>query len=293
MRSEDAFRKGSGDPLLPIHGLSGRPEVWRPIIDRLEDSFDLLAVTLAGHAGGAPLPAGVGVSMQAIVDAVERDMDADGLHTAHLVGNSLGGWIALELAARGRARSVIALAPAGGWEQDSPEGRRLKHLFKRNHAISSFMLPHMRTLLSRPRLRGAVLSGVMARGDHPSPAEALTIVEGSVQCQIFFDLMEAIERDGPPSSFQDISCPVLLAWGSKDRILPAKHYAQRMRNLLPNARWMDLPGLGHVPMGDAPQLIAGLIATFVAEAQWDAARKAPLVQAKGVPVTALPALAGF
>jgi pimeloyl-ACP methyl ester carboxylesterase len=77
--------------------------------------------------------------------------------------------------------------------------------------------------------------------------------------------MSAIERDGPPADFAGVSCPVLLAWGTKDRLLPAARYSQRMRNLLPAAHWMDLPGLGHMPMGDDPQLIASVIAGFAAQ----------------------------
>jgi pimeloyl-ACP methyl ester carboxylesterase len=79
--------------------------------------------------------AATSVSVNALVDAVERDLDAAGFDTAHVVGNSLGGWIAFDLATRGRARSVVALAPAGGWEQGSRAERRLRTLFIRNHKL--------------------------------------------------------------------------------------------------------------------------------------------------------------
>lgn len=266
MGVEGAFRAGSGEPLLLVHGFSSVPAAWRPIVGDLEDSFDVLAVALAGHAGGPSLPPDATVCMQAMVDSVERDMDAAGFETAHIAGNSLGGWIALELAARGRARSVVALSPAGGWEEGTAEERRLKGLFRRNHAIAQRMLPYAPRLLSRPRLRRALLSGAMARADRLTPAEALAMIAGSVECPIYFDLMDAIERDGPPADFAGVCCPVLLAWGTKDRILPASRYSQRMRNLLPAAHWMDLPGLGHMPMGDDPQLIASVIAGFATQA---------------------------
>ena len=266
MRVEGAFRAGSGEPLLLVHGFSSVPEVWRPVLGDLEGAFDVLAVALAGHVGGSSLPEGVPVCMQAIVDAVEREMDAAGFDTAHIAGNSLGGWIALELARRGRARSVVALSPAGGWEQGTAEERRLRGLFRRNHAIAQRMLPRARGLLRRPRLRRALLSGAMARADRLTPAQALAMIEGSVECPIYFDLIAAIERDGPPGDFEGVRCPVLLAWGSKDRLLPAARYSQRMRNLLPAAHWMDLPGLGHMPMGDDPQLIASVIAGFATQA---------------------------
>lgn len=266
MRAQGALRTGSGEPLLLIHGFSGVPEMWRPVLGSLAGSFDVLVVGLAGHCGGPDLPQGTEVSVAALADDVEREMDAAGLRSAHVVGNSLGGWIALELANRGRARSVVALSPAGGWERGSSEEKRLERLFRRSHAISKRMLPLMPRLLARPRMRRAVLAQAMARADRLDPETALAIVSGAVECPIYFDLMDAILRDGPTSGFPQISCPVLLAWGTKDAILPAKRYAQRMRNLVPSAHWMDLPGLGHVPMGDDPELIAQLIADFASAA---------------------------
>ena len=104
------------------------------MLEAPERSHDVLAVNLAGRVGGPGL-AVTSVSVNALVDAVERDLDAAGFDTAHVVGNSLGGWIALELASRGRARSVVALAPAGGWEQGSRAERRLRTLFIRNHKL--------------------------------------------------------------------------------------------------------------------------------------------------------------
>ncbi len=267
MEVSGALRVGSGEPLVLIHGFSGAPSAWRPVLGELAESFDVLAVALTGHVGGPELAPGVSASVNALVDAIEREMDASGFETAHVVGNSLGGWIALELARRGRARSVVALSPAGGWERGSREEKRLKGMFTRNHAISKRMLPYMPRLLARPRLRRAILSSVVARGDRLSPADALSLIEGTVECSIYFELMDAIMRDGPPAGFEGISCPVLIAWGTKDKILPGRRYAERMRNLVPDARWLDLAGLGHVPMGDDPALIARTITEFARQAQ--------------------------
>jgi pimeloyl-ACP methyl ester carboxylesterase len=69
------------------------------------------SAALAGHRGGPPLVAGVEVSVAALADNIETRLDAAGIGTGHLVGNSLGGWIALELARRGRGHSVVVLCP--------------------------------------------------------------------------------------------------------------------------------------------------------------------------------------
>jgi pimeloyl-ACP methyl ester carboxylesterase len=264
---QSVHRGGSGEPLVLIHGFSGTGRMWEPVLDALERSHDVLAVNLAGHVGGAALPAGAPLSVDALVDAVERDLDAAGFETAHVVGNSLGGWIALELGLRGRARSIVALSPAGGWEPGSPGERRLRKLFTRNYKLSKALLPRIDPLMRRPRLRRALLWQVAASGERISPAAAAQLVRDSVQCSVYFELMDAIMRDGPPRGFEGITSPVLLAWGTRDRILPSPRYSQRLRELLPAAEWTELAGLGHVPMSDDPELVARTITEFTARAR--------------------------
>jgi pimeloyl-ACP methyl ester carboxylesterase len=269
--AEGIHRGGSGEPLVLIHGFSGTRTVWAPVLAALERRYDVLAVNLAGHVGGPQLPAGAPASVDALVDAVERDMDAAGFDKAHLVGNSLGGWIALELARRGRASSVVALSPAGGWEAGTRAEKRLRALFVRNHKLSKALLPRVDSLMRRPRLRRAMLRQLAARGERiPAPAAA-QLVRDAVACPVYFELMEGILRDGPPQTFEAVDCPVLLAWGTRDRILPSPRYSRRMRELLPAAQWVELRGLGHVPMSDDPELIARTIGDFAARSHERAA----------------------
>jgi pimeloyl-ACP methyl ester carboxylesterase len=161
----------------------------------------------------------------------------------------------------------VALSPAGGWERGSREERRLKALFTRSHALSTRLVERMPQLLARPRLRRLVLSQAVARGDRIDAASALAIARAAVECPIYFDLMEAILAEGPPESFEHITCPVLLAWGTRDRILPMGRYSERLMRLVPSAEWLELRGLGHVPMGDDPHLVARTISEFAARAQ--------------------------
>ncbi len=181
-----------------------------------------------------------------------------------MVGNSLGGWIAFELAIRGRARSIVALSPAGGWEAGSREERRVRALFHRLHRLTTAILPRADSLMRRPRLRHALLWQVAAHGERIPPAAAAQMVRDSVGCPVYFELMDAILRDGPPRALDRVTCPVLLAWGTRDRIIPLPRYSQRLRNMLPDAEWVELPGLGHVPMADDPALVARIITEFVA-----------------------------
>ncbi len=259
---DGVHRGGVGEPLVLIHGFSSTRLIWEPVLEILERSYDVLAVNLAGHVGGPGL-ADTPVSVHALVDAVERDLDRAGFQTAHVVGNSLGGWIALELATRGRARSVVALSPGGGWESGSRAERRVGAMFRRNHKLAASLLARVDSLMRRPRARRALLWQVAAHGERVRPYAAAQMVRDSVACPVYFELLDAILRDGPPSAFDGATCPVLLTWGTRDRILPSRRYSQRLRHLLPNAEWLELPGVGHIPMLDDPDLVARTIAEFV------------------------------
>src|SRR4051794_34385946 len=118
-----SHRGGTGSPMVLLHGFTDTWRTWELVLPPLERRHDVLALTLAGHLGGPPLPAAAGPDTMA--DLVEAAMDAAGFATAHLVGNSLGGHLALQLAARGRARSVVALAPAGGWAEGDESFREV------------------------------------------------------------------------------------------------------------------------------------------------------------------------
>lgn len=240
--------------------------MWDPVLEELERSHEVLAIRLSGHVDGPRLAEATQVSVAALVDAVERDMDDAGFETAHVVGNSLGGWIALELARRGRARSVVALSPAGGWESGTRAERRLRVMFARNRKLSARFLSRLERWVRRPGLRRFLLAQVVAHGERLSPADAFQMIRDSLDCAVYFELMDAITRDGPPGSFEGVTCPVMLAWGTKDRILPLRRYSARLRKMLPHAEWVELRGLGHVPMSDEPELVARTISQFTARA---------------------------
>lgn len=105
-----------------LHGFTDTWRTWELVLPALERRHEVLVPTLAGHAGGAAIDGEQDAST--LVDGVERAMDEAGFDTAHIVGNSLGGYVALQLAARGRARSVVALAPVAGRRATRRSSRR-------------------------------------------------------------------------------------------------------------------------------------------------------------------------
>jgi pimeloyl-ACP methyl ester carboxylesterase len=96
--------------------------------------YEVIAPTLAGHDGGPPYDVSGPLTFESGADYLEGHLDDIGVGSAHFVGNSLGGALALELAKRGRARTVVALAPAGGWTEGDGEAKRLARFSRANFA---------------------------------------------------------------------------------------------------------------------------------------------------------------
>ncbi|HEU4979473.1 MAG TPA: alpha/beta hydrolase [Solirubrobacteraceae bacterium] len=271
-----SHRGGSGEPLVLVHGYTGSWRNWVPVLPALEACHDVLAVGLAGHHCAAPLREGAEPSVHELADAIERDMDAAGFETAHVAGNSLGGYLALELGARGRARSVVALSPSGGYEPGSAAERKIFAWFVRQHRIGRKAMPHLERVMARPGLRRLALRDVMRHGERVPPAEAVAMSVGALECAIREPFMEWALREAANVELGSIACPVLIAWAERDRILPMKTCSARLREAAPGAEWRVLPGVGHVPMYDDPDLIARTIVDFAAAAE--ARRAAPAAQ---------------
>ena len=106
-------RQGHGDPLVLLHGISGELCVWEPVRDLLSQRAEVIAVDLPGFGRSPSLAPGIAPVPGALAAAVARLLDELEIARPHIAGNSLGAWIALELAAISRARSVTALCPAG------------------------------------------------------------------------------------------------------------------------------------------------------------------------------------
>jgi pimeloyl-ACP methyl ester carboxylesterase len=270
----DHHRDGSGEPLVLLHGIGHTWRGWRPMLPLLEESFDVLAVDMPGFGHSPPLPPGVESTPEALADAVERAMDEAGFETAHLSGNSLGGWVALELARRGRARTCVPISPAGlahRREGDLGVGilRGIRWL-ARNAPPNDVALqnPIGRTLLAGPTL------------GRPWRAEPDDLIE---QRELFatapgFDatLPHTLERQ--PAGLTEIRCPVLILWGTRDVILIPRQ-GRRFDRLIPDCELRYLKGLGHVPMSDDPELLANAITDFAKRAPRHEAKAASAAEA--------------
>jgi pimeloyl-ACP methyl ester carboxylesterase len=261
---EPSHRGGTGSPLVLLHGFTGTWRTWELVLPALERHHDVLAPTLAGHAGGPPLADGE-ISADAVIDAVERAMDEAGFQTAHIAGNSLGGFVALALAARGRARSVVALAPAGGWARgDDSYKDLLRELAVMQHQLVAGA-PHAEALVATAAGRRQATALMTENFEH-IPRELLVHhIVGSAACTAAPAMIEYAIREGYSLDAERITCPVRVVWGTADRLLPWPRTAARLRDdWLPQADWVLLDGVGHCPQLDVPvetaQLILGITA---------------------------------
>jgi pimeloyl-ACP methyl ester carboxylesterase len=258
------FRAGSGDPLVLIHGFANTWRAWEPVLPALTERHEVLAPTLSGHLGGEPLGDGAKANVAALADGVERAMAAAGFDKAHICGSSLGGWVALDLARRGRARSVVCIAPAGGWQHGSRAERRLRRLFTLGRKLDERLEPHAERLVRRPGVRRLLFARAMRHPERLSPAAAAARIRASAGCAVYWELMEAILRDAPPRWLGEVDSPVLVCWPEHDRLLPVKGHSEPFRELVRGAEWRDLPGVGHVPMVDDPDLVSRTILVWTA-----------------------------
>lgn len=258
-------RSGSGTPLVLLHGITGTWQVWAPLLPQLEPHHDVLALTLLGHSGGPPLAAGVEASLETLVDGVEAELDRLGVAKAHLVGNSLGGWVAIELARRGRARSLVLFSPAGA--NRSP--RRLAAVtfgIRAGLALAPRLLPHVDRIAARPRLRAALLWSQVAHPDRV-PADAVaSMLRASTDATIAGPLLRVLGGTPLDPLPAERDYPVRLVWAEPDRMIPFRHFGEPMLAKLPGAELVRQPGIGHVPMTDDPELVSRLITEVTAAA---------------------------
>jgi pimeloyl-ACP methyl ester carboxylesterase len=179
-----------------------------------------------GHAGGPPLAGEVHDTL--LADAVEEAMDHAGFETAHIVGNSLGGYVALQLAERGRARSVVALAPAGGWRSD----HGMTVLFQRQ-----------RDFYEHAQRAAAYVDGML----------------GVARCESAPAFLDYVEHATWQIDPERVSCPLRFIWGSEDEFLPWPEAAERYREQFFYADWVELDRVGHYPQLDTPTETAELV----------------------------------
>jgi pimeloyl-ACP methyl ester carboxylesterase len=238
-------RKGSGEPLLLLHGLGGSTAVWGPVIDRLAEEREVLAVDLPGFGVAPSLAAGVEPNAANLAAAVRTAAAGLGFERPHVAGNSLGGWVALELGRAGWAASVTAISPAGLWRKPLGDRRVNPRLWAKR------LRPFVSLALRSRRTRESMLATFSARPDLIPAKEGRELVLGWIDSSGYDGANKAMRTHVfDPAGYPEL--PVTLAWGDRDRLLAPPRPERRPAG----SRYLVLPGVGHTPMWDDPELVA-------------------------------------
>lgn len=246
-------------PLVLMHGILMSGNAWKDVVPLLSSHHDVYAPSTAGHRGGPPMqqsPATVGY----LVDEMERYLDEHGLTRPHVAGLSLGGWMAIELARRGRAASVCALAPGGFWsrgDRAQTQGKRKVHQLLAMGRLADRARPATALALKSAPLRRFGFRDAASHADRFSPTQCLEAIDDIVGATINVDdILDTREHVSP---LDPLPCPVTIAWAENDRLIAQPLCGNIARERLPQATFTTLPDVGHDPMIDDPALVARTI----------------------------------
>lgn len=246
---------GAGEPLLLIHGLTSSRAAFQRVAEELADDYQVILVDLPGHGDSPPLVRGEPLTPRAQAHAVGEFLDALNLSTVHVAGNSMGGWVALELAADGRARSVVGLCPAGLWYPITSRSRAIEL----NRRLARLTWKFSELLMYVPPIREAVFASALERPYRIDVATAQATLSAQRAARGYDEAHDGLLHDAFARAdriSEDVA--VTLAFGDNDPLLPSQ--TTQLRHLGPeHARWVVLPRVGHAPMWEDPEATIDLI----------------------------------
>jgi pimeloyl-ACP methyl ester carboxylesterase len=263
---------GDGEPIVFVHGLGGQWQNWLENLPRAALERRVIALDLPGF-GLTPMP-GDEITIPGYgrcVDALCEKLD---LGRVDIVGNSMGGYIAAEVAIQFPQRiDQLLLVSAAGITSADIARRPIYTAGRIATALATHLAAQHRAIASRPKTRHVALE-LVAR--HPSLLRAdLTYeaffkgagkpgFEAALRANLEYDF-----RDRLP----DIRQPTLIVWGEKDSIIPVRD-AQEFERLIPDSRKVVMKDTGHIPMAERPGTFNNVMMEFLDE-QGPAAAKEP------------------
>ncbi|MGH3561603.1 MAG: alpha/beta fold hydrolase [Mycobacterium sp.] len=248
-----------------LHPFMLSQAVWETVARQLADTgrYEVFAPTMAGHNGG---PSGDSwlLSAAILADHVEHQLDELGWETAHIVGNSLGGWVAFELASRGRARTVTGIAPAGGWSRWTPAKFEVIGKFLSGMPVWLLALALGPRVLRLPLSHRLATLPISGSPEGVSETELLSCVDDASHCPAYYRLLPKTLLQPGLSQLAQITVPAHLVNCTKDRVVPAPRFTRNITaQLPPGLRVSTLDGVGHITMFEAPGWATDVITDFV------------------------------
>jgi pimeloyl-ACP methyl ester carboxylesterase len=237
---------GSDRNLVLLHGLGGSKAVWDPVVGLLEGERTVTVLDMPGFGAAAPLPDGVEPTAANLASAIADRCRELHIERPHVAGNSLGGWVALEMGRRGDAASVTALSPAGLWRRPLGPRRRDPHVW------AGRARPLLSLALRFRRPREAMLATFAARPERIPVQTGRELVLGWVDASGYRGANRAMRTHlFDPAGYPE-EVPVTIAWAELDRLVGPPKPERRPAG----ARFLTLPGVGHTPTWDDPGLVA-------------------------------------
>jgi pimeloyl-ACP methyl ester carboxylesterase len=250
---------GSGPAVVLIHGQGGSWRFWLRVIPKMAGRGRIIAVDLPGFGESEPIAAEHDVFGE-LVAAVADLLDHLGLAKATIVGHSMGGLVSLQLACDHPQRvSGLLLTNAGGANISPGRLRWILTALRVFNAV--FSIPWVPRVVARTRWLRALLfaAGVNDRRTFSKPLATEILPRMAAP-----GFMQSLEAAGVAVNHvrpQDVTCPCLVVWGAKDRILPLST-SHSLVAKIPDARLVLLESVGHCPMIEVPDQFSQLLADF-------------------------------
>lgn len=262
-----AYREeGSGEALLLIHGMAGSSATWHGVLPQLSKRYRVVAPDLLGH-GESAKPRG-DYSLGAFAAWLRDLLDELGIKRATVVGQSLGGGVAMQFAYQHRDYcDRLVLISSGGLGPDLSVILRMASM-----PGAELVLP---VVAPRPVIKiGNRLGSWLASAGVRSPQAGemwnayASLSDGQTRQAFLRTLRSVVDHRGQAVSATNklhltSGIPLLLIWGEEDRIIPVAH-GQATHDVVPGSRLEVLPGLGHFPHVESPTAVAGILDDFIA-----------------------------
>lgn len=250
------YRAGRGEPLVLMHGIGMRWQAWEPVLPSLEMEREVIAVDLPGFGASPMPPPATPPGVASLTRLVAEFLREIGVEHPHAAGNSLGGWISLELAKQGLVSSATALSPAGFHNDRELIFQRTSLALTRRGC--RLIAPRAEVLM-KPRLARALMSGqYFAKPGRISAEDSAANIRAVANAPWFDETRRAINSADRFTGGEQIAVPVTIAWGEHDRLLLPRQ-SSRAQRAIPSSRTVTLRGCGHVPMSDDPEQVARVL----------------------------------
>jgi pimeloyl-ACP methyl ester carboxylesterase len=239
-------RVGDGPPLLLVHGLGATRAIWRPQLAALAPHRDVIAVDMPGFGASpeldrTPTPWALGAALAELCAEL-------GVERPHVAGNSLGGWVALEMAKAGDAASLCLISPAGLWRRPLGPRRRDAHRWARR------LRPAVMAMASVATLREAMLRTSVGLPERAPVAAGKAMIAAWIDAP-GYEAANAEMRRYVCEDLDQVTVPTTIVWGELDRLVAPPRPERRP----PGARLLQIERVGHTPNWDDPELVARLL----------------------------------